>query len=63
LFKLKKGVRVYIPKAISYNRLVAGQLPNGWHAARYGIPEDIIARLTASPSGHSSPLPKLSMLD
>ncbi|KAI9439787.1 fatty acid synthase [Lactarius indigo] len=42
--KLKKGARVYIPKAISYNRLVAGQLPNGWNATRYGIPEDIIAR-------------------
>ncbi|KAF8271214.1 fatty acid synthase [Lactarius quietus] len=42
--KLKKGARVFIPKAISYNRLVAGQLPNGWNATRYGIPEDIIAR-------------------
>jgi len=42
--KLKKGARVYIPKAISYNRLVAGQLPNGWNAARYGIPEDITQR-------------------
>ena len=55
MVKPKKGVRVYIPKAVSDNRLVAGQLPNGWHAARYGIPEDIMARLTASPSGHSSP--------
>ncbi|KAI0264369.1 fatty acid synthase [Gloeopeniophorella convolvens] len=42
--KLKKGARIYIPKAISYNRLVAGQLPNGWNATRYGIPEDIAAR-------------------
>jgi fatty acid synthase subunit alpha len=41
---LKKGARVYIPKAISYGRLVGGQLPNGWNAARYGIPEDTIAR-------------------
>ena len=42
--KLKKGARVYIPKAISHDRLVAGQLPNGWDATRYGIPEDIVAR-------------------
>ena len=42
--KLKKGARIYIPKAISYNRLVAGQIPAGWNATRYGIPEDIIAR-------------------
>ncbi|KAH9966205.1 hypothetical protein BGW80DRAFT_1535351 [Lactifluus volemus] len=44
LVKLKKGARVYIPKAISYNRLVAGQPPTGWNTTRYGIPEDIIAR-------------------
>jgi hypothetical protein len=35
---------VHVPKAISYNCLIAGQFPNRWNAARYGIPEDIIAR-------------------
>jgi 3-oxoacyl-(acyl-carrier-protein) synthase len=40
--KLKKGARVFVPKAISFNRLVAGQIPTGWHAGRYGIPQDII---------------------
>ncbi|KAH9982068.1 hypothetical protein BGW80DRAFT_1555314, partial [Lactifluus volemus] len=44
LVKLKKGARVYILKAISYNRLVAGQPPTGWNTTRYGIPEDIITR-------------------
>ena len=42
--KTEEGARVFIPKTISYDRLVAGQLPNGWDATRYGIPEDIIAR-------------------
>ncbi|KZT01368.1 fatty acid synthase [Laetiporus sulphureus 93-53] len=42
--KLKKGARLFVPKAIKFNRLVAGQLPTGWHAGRYGIPSDIIAQ-------------------
>ncbi|KAI0033531.1 fatty acid synthase [Vararia minispora EC-137] len=42
--KFKKGARVWVPKAVVFNRQVAGQLPTGWHAGRYGIPEDIIAR-------------------
>lgn len=40
--KLKKGARVYVPKAVSFNRLVAGQIQTGWHPGRYGIPQDII---------------------
>ena len=35
LFVKLKGARVYIPKAISYDHLVAGQLPNGWDATQY----------------------------
>ncbi|KAI0258624.1 hypothetical protein BC834DRAFT_974974 [Gloeopeniophorella convolvens] len=41
--KLRRGARIYIPKAISYNCLIAGQLPNGWNAACSGIPNGIIA--------------------
>lgn len=42
--KFKKGARVLIPKAIKFDRVVAGQIPSGWDARRYGIPEDIIAQ-------------------
>ncbi|KAJ3567004.1 hypothetical protein NP233_g6647 [Leucocoprinus birnbaumii] len=42
--KLKKGACVYVPKAFKFSRTVAGQIPTGWHAGRYGIPEDIIAQ-------------------
>lgn len=42
--KLKKGARVYVPKAFKFDRLVAGQLPTGWSAGRYGIPDDIVAQ-------------------
>ncbi|KAJ3255887.1 3-oxoacyl-[acyl-carrier-protein] synthase [Boothiomyces macroporosus] len=40
--KLKKGASLTIPKAIPFDRLVAGQIPTGWDAKRFGIPQDII---------------------
>ncbi|EKM78079.1 hypothetical protein AGABI1DRAFT_61049 [Agaricus bisporus var. burnettii JB137-S8] len=42
--KLKKGACVLVPKAFKFSRTVAGQIPSGWHAGLYGIPEDIIAQ-------------------
>ncbi|KAF8632253.1 hypothetical protein AX15_002000 [Amanita polypyramis BW_CC] len=42
--KLKKGACVFVPKAFSFSRTVAGQIPTGWNAGRYGIPDDIIAQ-------------------
>ncbi|KAH9950013.1 fatty acid synthase [Amylocystis lapponica] len=46
--KFKKGARVFVPKAFKFNRLVAGQIPTGWDAGRYGIPQDIIAQTDRS---------------
>jgi fatty acid synthase subunit alpha, fungi type len=46
--KLKKGARVLVPKAAKFSRTVAGQIPTGWHAGRYGIPDDIIAQVDRS---------------
>lgn len=40
-----KGARVFIPKALKFDRLVAGQIPTGWDARRYGIGEDIISQV------------------
>ncbi|KAL1962944.1 hypothetical protein VTN77DRAFT_9040 [Rasamsonia byssochlamydoides] len=39
---LKKGARLHIPKALDFNRIVAGQIPTGWDPRAYGIPDDII---------------------
>jgi fatty acid synthase subunit alpha len=39
---LKKGARLHIPKALDFNRFVAGQIPTGWDPRAYGIPDDII---------------------
>ena len=42
--KFKKGACVFVPKAFKFSCTVAGQIPTGWEAGRYGIPEDIVAQ-------------------
>ena len=43
--RLKKGAALLIPKALRFDRLVAGQIPTGWNAKVYGIPDDIIEQV------------------
>ncbi|KAH6867587.1 hypothetical protein B0T10DRAFT_502320 [Thelonectria olida] len=43
--RIKKGASIWIPKALRFDRLVAGQIPTGWDARRYGIPEDIVSQV------------------
>ncbi|MCH0629294.1 4'-phosphopantetheinyl transferase superfamily protein [Kocuria palustris] len=43
--KILKGATLYIPKALRFDRLVAGQIPTGWDARNYGIPEDTISQV------------------
>ena len=43
--RLKKGATLLIPKALRFDRLVAGQIPTGWNAKTYGIPDDIISQV------------------
>ncbi|KAK9446831.1 3-oxoacyl-reductase [Limtongia smithiae] len=40
-----KGASLMIPKALKFDRLVAGQIPTGWDARRYGISEDIVSQV------------------
>ncbi|KAJ3414301.1 3-oxoacyl-[acyl-carrier-protein] synthase [Chytridiales sp. JEL 0842] len=42
---IKKGATLFVPKALRFDRLVAGQIPTGWNASRYGIPDDIVAQV------------------
>ncbi|CAE6487860.1 unnamed protein product, partial [Rhizoctonia solani] len=44
LVKLKKGARVLVPRAFRFDRFVAGQIPTGWDAGRYGIPANIVSQ-------------------
>ncbi|KAM0246183.1 hypothetical protein ACHAQJ_010322 [Trichoderma viride] len=43
--RMKKGASLWIPKALRFDRLVAGQIPTGWDARKYGISEDIISQV------------------
>lgn len=43
--RLRKGATLLIPKALRFDRLVAGQVPTGWDARKYGVPEDIVAQV------------------
>ena len=43
--RLKKGATLLIPKALKFSRLVAGQIPTGWDAKKYGVPDDIISQV------------------
>ena len=45
IVRLRKGAGLWIPKALRFDRLVAGQIPTGWDPKRYGIPEDIVAQV------------------
>ena len=43
--KFKKGAKLLVPKAIRFDRLVAGQIPTGWDARVFGIPDDIVSQV------------------
>jgi fatty acid synthase subunit alpha len=43
--RIRKGATLMIPKALRFDRLVAGQIPTGWDAKKYGIPDDIISQV------------------
>jgi len=43
--RVKKGATLLVPKALKFDRLVAGQIPTGWDAKKYGIPDDIIEQV------------------
>ena len=45
IVRMKKGAGLWIPKALRFDRLVAGQIPTGWDAKKYGVPEDIISQV------------------
>ena len=39
--RLRPGAVIWIPRALKFNRFVAGQIPTGWDAERYGVPANI----------------------
>lgn len=45
LVQLRSGAHIWVPKAVPFDRQVAGQLPSGWNPQSYGIPEDIVSQV------------------
>ena len=45
LVHLKAGATIRVPKAVNYEHFVAAQIPRGWDARKYGVPEDIISQV------------------
>nr|S5NIA2.1 RecName: Full=Fatty acid synthase subunit alpha; AltName: Full=TOX2 HC-toxin biosynthesis cluster protein TOXH; Includes: RecName: Full=3-oxoacyl-[acyl-carrier-protein] reductase; AltName: Full=Beta-ketoacyl reductase; Includes: RecName: Full=3-oxoacyl-[acyl-carrier-protein] synthase [Bipolaris zeicola]AGR67369.1 fatty acid synthase alpha subunit [Bipolaris zeicola] len=45
LVQLKAGAVIWVPRASRFNRTVAGQIPSGWSAKRYGISDEIIEQV------------------
>jgi fatty acid synthase subunit alpha len=43
--RLVKGATILVPKALRFDRLVAGQIPSGWSARKYGVPDDIVSQV------------------
>jgi fatty acid synthase subunit alpha len=43
--RMKQGASLLVPKALRFDRLVAGQIPLGWDAKKYGVPDDIVAQV------------------
>ncbi|OBR08002.1 Fatty acid synthase subunit alpha reductase [Colletotrichum higginsianum IMI 349063] len=43
--QIKAGATILVPKASQFSRSVAGQIPTGWSAKRYGIDEDLINQI------------------
>ncbi|KAF5649394.1 acyl transferase acyl hydrolase lysophospholipase [Fusarium sp. NRRL 52700] len=37
--RLRKGATILVPKALRFDRSAAGQIPRGWDARRYGVPD------------------------
>ncbi|KAK7423079.1 hypothetical protein QQZ08_009246 [Neonectria magnoliae] len=43
--QLKAGATIMVPRAGRFNRTVAGQIPTGWSAKRYGVADEIIEQV------------------
>ncbi|RFU28583.1 hypothetical protein B7463_g7751, partial [Scytalidium lignicola] len=45
MVRFKKGAILMVPKALKFDRQVAGQIPTGWNASTYGISDEIISQV------------------
>ena len=43
--KIKRGAHILVPKAVPCDGLVASQMPTGWDAVKYGVPQELISQV------------------
>ncbi|KAJ5345807.1 hypothetical protein N7452_003811 [Penicillium brevicompactum] len=43
--QLRKGARLFVPRAMQFDRTVAGLIPTGWDPRTYGLPDQIISEV------------------
>ncbi|KAJ6099566.1 hypothetical protein N7467_001101 [Penicillium canescens] len=43
--QLHKGARLFVPRAMQFDRTVAGLIPTGWDPRTYGLPDQIISEV------------------
>ncbi|TYZ64727.1 hypothetical protein PybrP1_002858 [[Pythium] brassicae (nom. inval.)] len=42
MVRLREGAVISVPRSLSFDRFIAGQIPTGWSAERLGLPKDIV---------------------
>lgn len=42
--RIRSGATIFVPKAMNTAYFVGAQIPQGWDAARYGVPQEIMAQ-------------------
>ena len=47
--RVLRGASLAVPRALRFDRAVAGQLPTGWYPLRLGIPKDIVDQVRGVP--------------
>ncbi|KAI0467782.1 acyl transferase domain-containing protein [Xylaria cf. heliscus] len=46
--RIRRGVSIFIPKAMNTDFFVGAQVPTGWDGARYGIPPELLTQVDRS---------------
>lgn len=42
--RIRSGATIFVPKAMNTAYFVGAQIPQGWDAARYGVPQEVMAQ-------------------
>ncbi|KAH6996912.1 hypothetical protein EDB80DRAFT_651672 [Ilyonectria destructans] len=46
--RIRRGAYIFVPKAMNTEYFVGAQLPTGWDASKYGIPDEVLTQASRS---------------